>query len=69
MLYEFKCTKCKQITEDLVKIGTEKIKCPACGAPAFKILSVPNFIVHGYNAKNLYSSTRNSSKETSSTKN
>ena len=55
MLYEFKCTKCGKITEELVKLGTEKIDCPSCGAPAEKILSAPNFIVHGFNAKNSYS--------------
>jgi len=69
MLYEFKCEKCKRVTEELVKLGTQKIKCPACGAPALKVLSVPNFIVHGYNAKNLYSSTRSSSKTTSKSEN
>jgi putative FmdB family regulatory protein len=69
MLYEFQCEKCKKVTEELVKLGTEKIKCPACGAPAFKILSVPNFVVHGFSYKNLYSSTRSSSKTTSKSEN
>jgi putative FmdB family regulatory protein len=64
MLYEFKCEKCGKVIEQIVKMGTIKIKCPACGTPAKKIISVPNFIVHGFNAKNLYSKTPSSKKKT-----
>jgi len=70
MLCEYKCIKCEKITEKLVKIGTERIVCPICGGTALKILSVPNFVVHGYCAKNSYSSqnTKQSSASTSSSK-
>jgi putative FmdB family regulatory protein len=68
MLYEFKCKKCNKVTEELVHLGTEQIKCPACGAPAYKIISTSNFIVNGYSAKNLYSSSKTSSKKSTTTK-
>jgi putative FmdB family regulatory protein len=68
MLYEFECKKCGKITEQLVKLGTIKIKCPACGTPAEKIISVPNFVVHGFSAKNLYSRISSSSKKTTTPK-
>ena len=68
MLRDYKCEKCKKVTEKLVKIGTERIVCPICGGTALKILSVPNFVVHGYCAKNSYSSqnTKQSSASKSS---
>jgi putative FmdB family regulatory protein len=68
MLYEFKCKKCNKIVEEIVKLGTTHVKCPTCGARAEKILSVPNFVVHGYSYANLYSNQKpSSSKKTTTT--
>lgn len=58
MLYEFECKKCGKITEELVKLGTQTITCPQCGGLAEKIISIYNFTVHGFNAKNLYSQVK-----------
>lgn len=62
MLYEFKCEKCEIITEKIVKMGTEEIECPKCGATAHKIISASNFNVKGFNAKNSYSHTKGKEK-------
>lgn len=63
MLYEFKCKDCGAITEDIVKMGTKEIECPACGAAAYKIMSVVNFNVKGFNAKNSYSHEKKGKKK------
>ena len=63
MLYEFKCRGCGVITEDIVKMGAKEIKCPECGTVAYKIMSVVNFNVKGFNAKNSYSHERKGKKK------
>ena len=55
MLYEFQCQKCKEITERIVRMGTDKIKCPECGEIAKKIMSASAIIMKGYSAANGYS--------------
>ena len=45
-VYEFKCS-CGHVTEDIVRMGTEQIKCPKCGAPAKKIISNCSFSLKG----------------------
>ena len=45
-VYEFKC-QCGQIIEELVRMGTESIKCPQCGAQAPKIISSCSFSLKG----------------------
>jgi len=55
MLFEFKCRKCEEVTEAIVKSEIEEIKCPKCGDKAEKIISAPHFYIHGFNAKNGYS--------------
>lgn len=46
-LYEFLCSECGELYTDLVKLGTEKAKCPKCGSIAEKVMSVPNFVLKG----------------------
>ena len=45
-VYEFECS-CGSITEDLVRMGTRSIACPACGGRANKILSPCGFELKG----------------------
>ena len=44
--YEFECI-CGEITEELVKMGTEEIECPKCGGHAKKIISRCSFSLKG----------------------
>lgn len=46
-IYEFQCTKCKEIFEDLVSIGQKTHKCPLCGAKSKKIMSSVGIIFKG----------------------
>lgn len=39
MIFDFKCTKCDRISEDLVNPGTYWTQCPHCLANAQRILS------------------------------
>jgi len=55
MLFEFQCEKCEAITEAIIRSGVEEIKCPKCDGLARKIISAPNFYIHGFNADNGYS--------------
>jgi putative FmdB family regulatory protein len=45
-MYEFKC-ECGEVSEELVRMGTETIKCPKCGRKARKILSNCTFSLKG----------------------
>ncbi|HDI60093.1 MAG TPA: zinc ribbon domain-containing protein [Desulfobacteraceae bacterium] len=45
-MYEFKC-ECGEVTEALVRMGTEETKCPKCGRKAKKILSNCTFSLKG----------------------
>ena len=45
-VYEFKC-QCGLVTERLVKIGVEEIKCPKCGGKAKRIISLCSFVLKG----------------------
>ena len=45
-VYEFKCD-CGEITEDIVRVDTRKIRCPKCGKKAEKILSACTFTLKG----------------------
>ncbi|MGD9096882.1 MAG: zinc ribbon domain-containing protein [Desulfobacterales bacterium] len=45
-VYEFECPQ-GTITERLVKMGTQSIKCPACGRKAKKIISSCTFELKG----------------------
>lgn len=39
-LYEFRCTKCQQEFEDLVRSEQDSVHCPQCGSPkVHRILS------------------------------
>jgi putative FmdB family regulatory protein len=44
--YEFEC-ECGEVTEELVKMGTEEISCPKCGKSAHKIMSRCSFSLKG----------------------
>jgi putative FmdB family regulatory protein len=44
--YEFEC-ECGEVTEELVKLGTEEISCPKCGKSAHKIMSRCSFSLKG----------------------
>ena len=48
-LYEFACNHCGKRAEVLVKMGTEKHKCPACGETMRKQISASNFHLSGHN--------------------
>ncbi len=66
--YEFECT-CGEITEELVKMGTEEIECPKCGAKAKKIISRCSFSLKGGGwYADGYASTKKGGCTTSSTK-
>ena len=55
-LYEYKCRKCKHITERIVKsIKQDKYICEKCGYTSDRILSVGIFKVNGYSEANGYS--------------
>jgi len=45
-LYDFKCTQCGQITEELVQNETASIECP-CGCEAKRIISKVSFALNG----------------------
>jgi putative FmdB family regulatory protein len=45
-VYEFACT-CGHVTEEIVRMGTETVKCPQCGGKAHKIISNCSFSLKG----------------------
>lgn len=45
--YEFECASCGNLTEELVKMGTEEVSCPQCGKEARKIMSCCTFSLKG----------------------
>lgn len=46
-VYEFQCTSCKEIFEDMVNVGQKTHKCPVCGAKSKKIISSVGIIFKG----------------------
>lgn len=41
-LYEYQCTKCREVCEVLQKSGDRPLeKCPKCGGPMVKLVSSP----------------------------
>jgi putative FmdB family regulatory protein len=47
-LYEYKCKSCGKIFEKLESFNTESVrKCPECGSPAKRLLSLGSFILKG----------------------
>jgi len=58
-LYEFECTSCGNVFEELFhpidKKESLNTHCPKCGKMAKKVLSSYHFIIKGYNAENGYS--------------
>jgi putative FmdB family regulatory protein len=46
-IYEFVCSKCGEIEDKLVSMGTYKIACSKCGGVAGKVMSAPSFILKG----------------------
>jgi putative FmdB family regulatory protein len=46
-VYEFECSSCGSITEQLTKMGTEEIICPNCQKKAKKIISRCTFELKG----------------------
>ncbi len=46
-VYEFECKQCGEVTEDLVRMGTQSIPCPQCSQKAEKILSACSFELKG----------------------
>jgi len=45
-IYEFKC-KCGNEKEELVKMGTDSIRCDECGKDMVKIISRSSFVLRG----------------------
>lgn len=48
-IYEYKCTKCEHITEQMFSISTfpSFIECPFCTNKAHKIISMNSFVLSG----------------------
>jgi putative FmdB family regulatory protein len=47
-IYEYECSKCKEIFEIFHKIDEEcKVACPKCLGPARKLISATNFVLKG----------------------
>lgn len=55
-IYQYKCGHCEKTIEEIHNVKIKAIICPYCGGHATRIMSVSNFKVNGFNAKNLYSS-------------
>lgn len=47
-IYEFACESCGEQVEQLVKMDTETIECPACGKSMRKQISASNFHLAGH---------------------
>jgi putative FmdB family regulatory protein len=45
-VYEFECPK-GHVTEELVQMGTDSVKCPKCRKKAVKIMSLCSFDLKG----------------------
>lgn len=55
--FDFKCDQCGTVIEVIVSnipVPDPLPLCPDCGEPLRKLPSAPNFVVHGFNAKNGY---------------
>ena len=46
-IYEFQCTNCREVFEEMVAVGTKTHKCPHCGNKAKKIISSVGIIFKG----------------------
>lgn len=47
-IYEYECSKCKEVFEILHKIDEDcKVACPKCLEPARKLISASNFVLKG----------------------
>ena len=47
-IYEYQCSRCKNVFELLHKMGEDcKAVCPKCMAPAKKLISATNFVLKG----------------------
>ncbi|MNV61004.1 Zinc ribbon domain protein [compost metagenome] len=46
-IYEFKCTSCEHVFDDIVKMGTTEIECTKCGEPSKKTINSFLFAAHG----------------------
>ena len=46
-IYEFQCTECREIFEDMVPVGQKTHKCPVCGKKSKKIISPVGIIFKG----------------------
>ena len=50
-LYDFQCTKCEHVFEDMAPSDGPFPPCPECSSPADRLLSAPNFAVKGRTEK------------------
>jgi len=46
-IYEFQCTKCREVFEETVPVGQRTHKCPHCGGKAKKKISSVGIIFKG----------------------
>lgn len=54
-IYDYECEKCWAKTEHLVFCERkDSIVCPECGSMAHRVISLPNFVINGFNEKNGY---------------
>jgi putative FmdB family regulatory protein len=58
--YTYKCTKCSEVKDELVPIGTESTECKECGAPTVK---QPSFRFSAHGLPNGFASTRSQSRK------
>ena len=67
-IYEFECEECGRVVEHLFTTKEAKVltflECGKCGGRMKKLISVPSDpIIHGFNAENSYSHTKNKKKK------
>ncbi|MNC51588.1 Zinc ribbon domain protein [compost metagenome] len=46
-IYEFKCTVCEHVFDDIVKMGTTEQPCEECGEKSTKTINSFLFAAHG----------------------
>ena len=58
--YSFKCEKCNELKDELVRAGTESTTCTTCGTPTVK---QPSFRFSAHGLPNGFAQTRSQSRK------
>lgn len=62
-IYEFKCTECEHVKDEIVKMGTTTTECEKCGKPTAKTMGSFLFAAHGLpNGHNAVRANKNAKK-------